>query len=514
MKPNIVIIMADHFRADALHHMGNDASYTPNLDSLVENDAVSFRNNYCQNPVCSPSRCSIMSGWYPHTNGHRTMHYLLNENEPVLLRTLKNNDYKVCWAGKNDFADMSKEGWQNDYCDQYIPWRPFIPEYFDMKGNNLPGLELEGKVEDNKHYYSFYEGISSEDQLNEKGECIRNNPACGDVVTVDGACKYIEEQEDADNPFCVYLALFSPHPAYQVEQEWMDKIDRSKLPKRISNVDAIDEIPMVKGIKDIMQLDRLNEDDWDDIRTCFLAMCAKVDDWVGRLIDSLKKIDAYDNTVFVFMSDHGDYTGDFDMVEKTQNTFQECLVNTPLVIKPTKNTEFVPGIRDTITENLDLVATIEDLVGIPLSLNNFSKSLKNSLMDPSVIHRKTAYCEGGRLKNEYHTSEYQSKPAGENHRYWPRLSVQSDDGDSFKHGKAIMLRNEKYKYVYRLYEKDELYNMELDPTESHNLIDDLEYKEVLFELKDELSRFLVETGDVVPMTKEEENLSRQHLAKT
>lgn len=71
-RPNIIIFNPDQMRADALHHMGNPASITPNFDSLLA-DGVSFENAYCQNPVCSPSRCSFMSGWYPHVRGHRTM---------------------------------------------------------------------------------------------------------------------------------------------------------------------------------------------------------------------------------------------------------------------------------------------------------------------------------------------------------------------------------------------------------------------------------------------------------
>ena len=76
MKPNIIVINPDQMRADALHHLGNDASYTPNMDLLAQ-EGVSFEHAFCQNPVCVPSRCSFMTGLYPHTNGHRTMGYLL-----------------------------------------------------------------------------------------------------------------------------------------------------------------------------------------------------------------------------------------------------------------------------------------------------------------------------------------------------------------------------------------------------------------------------------------------------
>ncbi len=74
--------------------------------SLRRDEAVSFRNAFCQNPVCTPSRCSFMTGWYPHVRGHRTMFHMLHpeRGEPVLLKTLKDTGYFVWWGGKNDLT--------------------------------------------------------------------------------------------------------------------------------------------------------------------------------------------------------------------------------------------------------------------------------------------------------------------------------------------------------------------------------------------------------------------------
>ena len=107
-RPNILIFNPDQFRADAVGHLKNEASYTPVLDRLVREDAVSFENAFCQNPVCTPSRCSFMSGWYPHVRGHRTMHHMMHEGEPVLLKTLKDDGYFVWWGGKNDLIPGQK----------------------------------------------------------------------------------------------------------------------------------------------------------------------------------------------------------------------------------------------------------------------------------------------------------------------------------------------------------------------------------------------------------------------
>ena len=119
-KPHIVIFNPDQWRGDVLGHMGNPAAVTPNLDRAAREDSVSFRHAFCQNPVCTPSRCSFMTGWYPHTRGHRTMVYMLRPDEPMLLRTLKEEGWFVWWGGKNDLVP-AQHGYEN-YCDvKYDP---------------------------------------------------------------------------------------------------------------------------------------------------------------------------------------------------------------------------------------------------------------------------------------------------------------------------------------------------------------------------------------------------------
>src|SRR5665647_827304 len=103
-RPNIIIFNPDQFRSEALGHLGNTAAVTPNLDAVCKTDGVSFKNAYCQNPVCTPSRCSFMSGWYPHVRGHRTMFNMMQPDEPVLLKRLKEEGYYVWWGGKNDLV--------------------------------------------------------------------------------------------------------------------------------------------------------------------------------------------------------------------------------------------------------------------------------------------------------------------------------------------------------------------------------------------------------------------------
>ena len=100
-RPHVLLFNPDQWRGDVLGHLGNHGAVTPRMDVFAR-EAVSFRWAFCQNPVCTPSRCSFMTGWYPHVAGHRTMYHMLRPHEPMLLKTLKENGYFTFWGGKND----------------------------------------------------------------------------------------------------------------------------------------------------------------------------------------------------------------------------------------------------------------------------------------------------------------------------------------------------------------------------------------------------------------------------
>ena len=126
-RPNIIIFNPDEMRYDAMSHMGNPAAETPFLDEFAGKDAVSFRNAYCQNSVCVPSRCSFFTGLYPHVHGHRTMSSLLHPGESNLFSELRENGYYVWMNDRNDLFAGQIEGWAESnadeiyYCGQVKP---------------------------------------------------------------------------------------------------------------------------------------------------------------------------------------------------------------------------------------------------------------------------------------------------------------------------------------------------------------------------------------------------------
>ena len=478
-RPNILIINPDQMRADALHHLGNEASHTPVFDSLAQ-EGVSFRNAFCQNPVCVPSRCSFMTGLYPHTKGHRTMSYLLHPEEENLFSDMKNAGYHTVSSTRGDL--MAGQ------CKQYH--RKLIDEYLMFSRVRTPATLVKSKrgEKGSDTFFSFFDGIIPE---NKKGREIRNT----DDLCVDSAVRFIRNRP-GDKPFFLFVGLNFPHPPYQIERKYYDLIDESRLQTRIPNIADSDGKPkMETGLRDALDVSKWDEERLRDLRRTYLAMCAKVDAQAGRLVDALKSEGIYENTAIIVISDHGDYTGDYGIAEKCQNCFPDCLTNVPFIIKPPAGVPVDRGVNDNLVELTDLCATVYDIAGIDCKRQSFSKSLLPGIKDRSVPHREYVFCEGGRLSGETNCSEHNNL-LNENDIYAPRLLLQmKEDGT---HTKAAMIRSKEYKYVLRLYEKDEFYV--LSDGERFNRIDEEAYQPIITKMREELLLWYMRTCDIVPQT--------------
>lgn len=482
-KPHVVIFNPDQWRGDVLGYAGNPAALTPRLDAFVRTEGVGFRSAFCQNPVCTPSRCSFMTGWYPHTRGHRTMFHMLQPDEPALLKTLKDNGYYVWWGGKNDLVP-AQNGY-DAYCDvkytpadtEARPLRPDLHSYGDWRGDP-----------DGDQYYSFFFGrIPNPDGA----PYVRDH----DWAMIEGAIDLIRNPP-TDQPLCIYLPLTYPHPPYAVEDPWFSVIDRAKLPPRIPSPYRWAGKPsLLAGIAALQNLGEWPEDRWDELRATYYGMTTRVDHQFGMLLDALHEAGIYDDTAIFFFSDHGDFTGDYGLVEKAQNTFEDCLTRVPFAIKPPVGVPVAPGVRDALVELIDFPATVEALTGIAPPHMHFGRSLLPLLADPAAPGRDAVFCQGGRLQGETQAMELESRMTPEG-LYWPRLKWQAEDGPH--HTKATMCRTADYKYVHRLYESDELYDLRADPAELTNRIDDPALAGVLADLRARLMQFYLETADTVP----------------
>ena len=476
MRPNIIIVNPDQMRADAMRHMGNPAAYTPHLDELAR-EGVSFANASCQNPVCVPSRCSFLTGLYPHTLGHRTMSYLLQPNEENLFSDMKKAGYYTVSSTRGDFMAGQYPAYHRRLIDQYLMvkrTKTKLPMPRNLRGR--PGSDT---------YYSFMNGIIPTLTPFE-------NATNMDDLTVDAALHFLRHRP-SDRPFFLFLGLMLPHPPYQIEQKYYDLIDAEKLPSRIKELSK-DKPKMEQALRKELGVADWSENRFDDLRRVYLAMCAKVDDQLGRLVSCLQEEEIYDETAILFFSDHGDYTGDYGIVEKAQNCFPECLTRIPLLIKPPKGMPVDSGINQNLVELTDVCATIADIAGITPERQTFSKSLLPTMKDKTASHRDYTTCEGGRLPKEEHCAEYSKEHFSRDDLYAPRQSIQARNNG--EHTKAAMIRTEKYKYIHRLQEEDEFYI--LSEGENDNHIHDPAYADEIARHRAYMLDWYMQTCDLVP----------------
>lgn len=493
-RPHVVLFNPDQWRGGVAGHLGDRAAITPVLDRMVGEEAVSFRWAFCQNPVCTPSRCSFMTGWYPHVRGHRTMFHMLHpeHGEPVMLQQLKDAGWRVFWGGKNDLVpgQVGKAPYADDLPDlSRYPMDPNFhgPVYDAARG--APGSDS---------YYSFYNGrLPTPD-----GQHWYHD---GDWANVMEAIRLVETHDD-DRPLCLYLPLIYPHPPYGCEDPFFTAIDRAALPARIREAAWEGKPLIINALRERFGLAGWDEARWSELRATYYAMCMRTDALLGRLVDAMKRRGFWDDTLFCCFSDHGDFTGDYGLVEKTQNTCEDVLTRVPLVVKPPRWAPASPRVSEALTELVDVSETVYDYCGLRPAYSRFGRSLRPVLEGSTDEHRDAVFCEGGRLMGERHCMELESVAnAARNgnsdaaHPYWPRIGLQISDERPW-HGKATMCRTHGWKLVRRLYESDELYDLRNDPGETVNRINDPTCATVRAQLGDRLLRWYQETCDVVPWT--------------
>jgi arylsulfatase A-like enzyme len=461
-RPNVVFLIADELRADAVHCIDGEPIETPHMDRLAEQGSL-FSHSYVQHPVCSPSRVSFMTGWYPHTRGHRTLTHLLRPHEPSLLKYLRSAGYHVEWNGKNDllaaesFPDSVSSRCTKRASRPLWPNNPWPPEH--------------------RHFKSFYFGCRGEAPYEDN-----------DSVWVHEGIRFL--QSSPPEPFFLYLPLVVPHPPYTVEEPYFSMYDRSKVTAPLPP--QLDDKPHFMGeIRQSYGINRLSEADLREIVATYWGMVSRLDDLVGELMAALESSPLRENTVVVVTSDHGDYVGDYGLTEKWWTGFQDCIMRVPLIIR-------LPGEAggrriDALTESIDVFATIMQLAGLEPQHTHFGLTLLPLMRGETAEHRSAVFADGGHVPSEKHTAE---AIWPKDTIYYEKTRLQHDDPTTL--AKAAMIRTEGWKYVARLVGKEELYDLQADPDELVNRIDDERLGDVVVELRDRLLRWFLRTSDDVP----------------
>lgn len=463
-RPNLLLFMPDQLRADCVGAFGNPVVQTPHFDALAAR-GTRFSNAYAQHSVCSQSRISMFTGWYPHVNGHRTLSHLLQPSEPNVFKLLKASGYHVALAGAR--GDMMGEGVTEASSDRFG---------FSVK----PDLSVIGQLqhgpysEEHKFYYAFYAGLLD-----------RDDPLDLDEATVRTAIAWLAE--GMPEPWCLFVPLLYPHPPFIVNEPWFSLHDRADVPLP-ARTDLATKPRFMRAIHERYGLSKLDEADWREIIATYYGMISRVDDQFGRLEEALATTDAAERTVRFVFTDHGEYLGDYGLIEKWMSGVDECLLHNPLLIHQPGQS---PGVADSFVELVDLSATMLDLAGVDAQYTHFGRSLLPLLVEPERAHRDAAFSEGGFVLAEEPLLE-----SGTGGHYKPKQDLQHED--TALCGRAISVRTKEWTYIERLYEGPELYDRSKDLRETTNLAGRPEFASVERELKDRIFRWLFETSDVIP----------------
>lgn len=443
MPPNILWICTDQQRFDTIGALNNPHVHTPNIDRLVR-EGVAFTHAFCQAPICTPSRASFLTGMYPSSvHGCTNGNDYWDEAAPLVTKLLKDAGYTCGLSGKLHLAGAQGRVEPRPQDDGYSTfhwshgvhdaWPPGDHEYADW-------LRDQGYI------------------LGEMLKAPENIPPELHQTTwcTDRAIDFIDANQGKS--WLMSVNTFDPHPPFDPPQPYLDRFDIDAMPGPLFRSSDLDAQARLAGI-DFQNKPRKPEDfnaKW--IQAAYYAMIELIDDNVGRMLDALERTGQRENTVIIFMSDHGETLGDHGLVAKGCR-FYEGLVRVPLIISWPGH--FPQGlVSDALVELTDVAPTLLELAGVDAPERMQGRSLLPILTEAAPPHAHRDF-----VRSEYYRT---LNPIAQAH---------------FEGSYATMLRDRHYKLVvYHGHDIGELFDLENDPGEFTNLWDDPDYVTVKLKL--------------------------------
>lgn len=324
-KPNILIVMTDQQRYDSLGCYGCEAAHTPNLDRLAK-QGVLFENCYVSNPICTPSRASMMTGKTVPGHGVYRLYDNLPEDEVLFTKRLQQAGYRTALFGKLHVSGRLYEAQKrhpNDGFDIY-EWCLEPSIHMDSRFNGYTRW-LKKKSPD------FYQRLKRERRklLHVRREFHMTHWAA--ERTID-----LIRKSGLDKPFFILMSVFDPHNPYEGYPVEMAKlIDANKIRDPITQAPMGGEPAAIGHERRRSYLGEFSEfsaEELKKMRRDYLASIALFDLEVGRVLGALEEKGIADNTLVVFTSDHGDMLGDHRLFVKGA-FFYDPSVRVPLIIR-------------------------------------------------------------------------------------------------------------------------------------------------------------------------------------
>lgn len=457
-QPNILIVMTDHQRADTI--LPEHPAITPNVARLAE-EGVTFTNAYCPSPHCCPSRATFFSGLYPSRHG--VWNNVCNRQA---LNTGLNPGVRL-WS-----EDLAEAGYDLHFSGK---WHVSIEE--SPKDRGWTEHFVSGAKGDyHGARWDHYRALADHPDPTERGEGEILRPGYGtfklygtaespgqhDERATQHALDLLPRLAQSDNPWGLFVGLIGPHDPYIVPQKYLDMYDLDDIPLPVSYNDSLADKPRIYQRMREMRFGQLSPREVREGIRHFWAYCTYLDDLFGQLLTALDATGQAENTLVLYVADHGDYCGEHGLFAKGIPCFRGAY-HVPAVIR------WPCGIRDPgrrvndFISLADFAPTFIELTGLPLQRHFAGASLAPFLRDEKpptwrdAIHTQ---CNGVEL-------------------YYTQRSVMTRD----------------FKYVFNGFDQDELYNLRVDPHEMRNVSDDPAYAKIKHELVGRMWRFAYEEDD-------------------
>lgn len=458
-RPNILILYTDQQRWDALGAADNDEIHTPNLDKLAAR-GLWFSHHFVQNPVCMPSRISMLSGRYPSSLGITHMGVPVPENIVTLPHILKQYGYRSANIGKLHFLPHANRDHRAPhplygfdhieiadepgvYEDAYRAWvRRKAPEQMDQISAGIPPATRVWQ-----RALGISDGIEHRGDPAGRYDFDRGLPFAADAElthTAFVAEQTIEFIETAGaGPFLCIAGFYSPHAPWISPQRYLDLYDPAQLslPAYPAEIDsqrpAADDEPFSDA-----QLRRAKHG--------YYAMISELDHHIGRLLNTLTALGKLEDTIIVFTSDHGEWLGDHLRYGKGYPA-DDAVSRVPLIISAPGG--MVASQYDGIVEAVDIVPTLLELAGMQIP-----PFLQGESLAPIVEGRAAA----------------------------ARKSAALTEGAGWK-----CLRTAHFRYLIHADGRDALWDLRGDPGAYHDVSGQSEYSEALAECRLRLLKHLL-----------------------
>lgn len=429
---NIVVIMADQLTAKALSCYGHPTVKSPNIDRLA-GEGVTFDAAYSSSPLCTPARYAFMTGQNISKNGGYDNAAYMPSTMPTFAHYLRMMGYRTCLAGKMHFVGPDQlHGFEERLTtDVYPADFGWMPDWT----NPDERIDL------------WYHNISSVKQAGVAA--ITNQLTYDDEVGAQSVQAIYDHARTTDErPLCLVASFIHPHDPYACRQKHWDLYDDDQIDlPSVSRPTEKDNDNHSLRLEKVIALDAvdISEDEIRTARRAYYANVSYVDEWVGKLTDTLAECDMLEDTTIMIVSDHGDMLGERGLWYKM--SFLEWSNRIPLIIwQPNR---FKAARISQPVAQVDILPTLVDLAA------DKTNSSKPEPIDPLCGRSLVPLCE--------------DRPDADPNRC---VSEYLAEGAC---APMLMIREGDLKYIHCPADDELLFDLTNDPNETHNLTTDPDY---------------------------------------